>query len=152
MPAVILLKDVDTLGEQGDIIQVAEGFARNYLMPNQLAVVATEGAKADRERRLHRITARADKRLAEAKAKASKIEAIGVLTIAARAGDEGKLFGAITTRELAIMISEKTGMEIDHRLVTTNTAVRHIGSFSAIIKLSHKVTANLPIDVIRDEA
>jgi large subunit ribosomal protein L9 len=151
MKSVILMKEVDTLGEQGEVVQVADGYARNFLLPNQLAIPATPGAMADRDRRSAKIKSQADKRHQEALSRAAIIEALGELQIAAQAGEEGKLFGAVTTRDIAATLIEVSGLEIDRRLVTTSTAIHHLGSYSAQVKLSPKVTAKIAIQVVRGE-
>ncbi|MDO5437020.1 MAG: 50S ribosomal protein L9, partial [bacterium] len=98
---LILKKDVQNVGEAGDLINVKDGYARNFLIPNNLAEVATQGAMEARERNIQRIKAKSEKLHQEALAKAEKIEAAEVIELSAKAGESGKLFGTITTKKLA---------------------------------------------------
>ena len=96
---VILKKDVQNIGEVGDLVNVKDGYARNYLIPNSLAEVATAGALAQRERNIARIKAKAEKLHQEALAAKEEIEKIETISLSARAGESGKLFGTITTKK-----------------------------------------------------
>ena len=107
---VILKKDVQNIGEAGDIVTVKDGYARNFLLPQNFAELATKGAKENREKNLARIKAKQEKLHAEALEVAKKIEELGELEFSAKAGESGKLFGAITTKKLAEEIKAKTGV------------------------------------------
>jgi len=148
---VILTKDVDSLGESGEVLTVKDGFARNYLLPNGLAQLATDGALEDLQRRIERIKAKAEKKHQEDLTRAKKIEGIGVLTLTARAGEGGKLFGAVTTKELSKLVAEKTKMDIDRKALKLDHPINHLGEYSLQIKLSPKVTASLQIKVEGDD-
>ena len=147
---VILTKDVDTLGESGEVVTVKDGFARNYLFPNKLAHLATDGAMADLDRRIERIKKKAEKKHQEDMERAQKVEKIGTLTLTARAGENGKLFGAVTTKELAALVSEKSGLEIERKALKLSHPINHLGDFSLQIKFSPRVTATLQIKVEAD--
>lgn len=95
---VILKKDVQNLGEAGDLVNVKDGYARNFLLPQNVAEVATEGALQNREQNLARIKAKQEKLHKEALEVAEKIEKFGELKLSAKAGESGKLFGTITTK------------------------------------------------------
>ena len=95
---VILKKDVQNLGEAGDLVNVKDGYARNFLLPNNVAEVATQGSLAARERNIARIKAKSEKLHQEALDKAQKIEAAELIALSAKAGESGKLFGTITTK------------------------------------------------------
>ena len=95
---VILKKDVQNIGEAGDIVNVKDGYARNYLFPQNFAELATKGAKENREKNLTRIKIKQEKLHAEALETAKKIEAAGILEFSVKAGESGKLFGAVTTK------------------------------------------------------
>ena len=112
---LILKKDVQNVGEAGDLINVKDGFARNYLIPNNLAELATKGALEARERNIQRIKVKSEKLHKEALEKAEKIEAAQVIELSAKAGESGKLFGTITTKKLAEELFNKTGLEKDNR-------------------------------------
>ncbi len=148
---VILKKDVQNIGEAGDIVNVKDGYARNYLFPQNFAELATKGAKENREKNLARIKAKQEKLHAEALEKAKQIEALKVLEFSAKAGESGKLFGAITTKKLAEEIKAKTGIEIDRKTISLDAPVNKLGSFNMQIKLTSKVKASLAINVTASE-
>lgn len=148
---VILIKDVLSLGETGDIVDVSDGYARNYLLPSGMVEKATEGALKRREQNLARIKAKAERIHKNALETAEAIKTLERLTIKAKAGETGKLYGAITTRQLAKMVEEKVGHEIDRKNITLNNPINHIGEYKLTLKLTSKVVIDLPIDVVADE-
>ena len=148
---LILKKDVQNLGEVGDIVTVKDGYARNFLIPNNMAQLATAGALADRERNLARIKAKAEKLHNEALEKAQKIEALEVIELSAKAGESGKLFGAVTTKKLAEDLHEKSGVEVDRKLITLDKPINHVGEYLMTIKFTSKVKANLKVVVNASE-
>ncbi len=148
---VILKKDVQNIGEVGDLVNVKDGYARNYLIPNSLAEIATAGALAQRERNIQRIKAKAEKLHQEALAAKEEIEKVEKISLSAKAGESGKLFGAITTKKLAEELLAKTGMEIDKKTIILDSPINHIGNFVMTIKLSSKVKAQLNVEVTASE-
>ncbi len=148
---VILKKDVQNIGEAGDIVNVKDGYARNCLLPQNLAEIATKGAKENREKNLARIKAKQEKLQAEAMELAKKIEAIGVLEFSQKAGESGKLFGAITTKRLAEEIKAKSGAEIDRKTIVLDSPINRLGDFNMQIKLTSKVKASLTVKVTASE-
>ena len=98
---VILKKDVQNIGEAGDLVNVKDGYARNFLIPKNFAEIATEGALKNREQNIARIRAKQEKLHQEALAKAAEIEKLGQIELSAKAGESGKLFGTITTKNYA---------------------------------------------------
>jgi len=148
---VILKKDVEALGESGDIVEVKDGYARNYLLPHSYAELATEGALKNRERNIARIKAQAEKLHAEALAKADKIKALSKLEITTKAGESGKLFGAITTRRLAEEVTTASGIEVDRRNISLNKPINVVGEYKMAIKLTSKITVELPVVVSASE-
>jgi len=148
---VILKKDVQNIGEVGDLVNVKDGYARNYLIPNSLAEVATAGALAQRERNIARIKAKAEKLHQEALAAKEEIEKIGSIQLSAKAGESGKLFGTITTKKLSEELLAKCGMEIDKKSIILDSPINHIGNFVMTIKLSSKVKAQLNVEVSASE-
>lgn len=148
---VILKKDVQNIGEVGDLVNVKDGYARNYLIPNSLAEVATAGALAQRERNIARIKAKAEKLHQEALKTKEEIEKIGSIQLSAKAGESGKLFGTITTKKLSEELLAKTGMEIDKKSIILDSPINHIGNFVMTIKLSSKVKAQLNVEVTASE-
>lgn len=148
---LILKKDVQNVGEAGDLINVKDGYARNYLIPNNLAEVATEGAMAARERNIQRIKAKSEKLHQEALEKAEKIEATGVIELSAKAGESGKLFGTITTKKLAEELLNKSGIEVDKKTITLDNPINKVGEFLMTVKLSSKVKAQIKVVVSASE-
>jgi large subunit ribosomal protein L9 len=144
---VILTKDVDTLGNNGDIVDVADGYYRNYLGPRQLAVVATKGSLSDLQRRIDRIRAKAQQKHEEDLAKADKVTKLELLVLEANAGDTGKLYGTITTKELTKVLQEKTGIEIERRNVNVDHPINKVGNYVVYVKFSPKVSAQVKLQV-----
>lgn len=148
---VILRKDVQNLGEAGDIVNVKDGYARNFLLPQSIAEVATEGALKNREQNLARIKAKQEKLHQEALEIAKKIEELGKLELAAKAGESGKLFGTITTKKLTEELKEKSGIEVDRKNVSLNAPINKIGEYKMLIKLTSKVKCELAVVVTASE-
>ena len=148
---IILKKDVQNLGEAGDIVNVKDGFARNFLLPQDVAEIATEGALQNREHNLARIKAKQEKLHAEAMAKSEKLEQFGKLELSAKAGESGKLFGTITTKKLAEELLAKSGIEVDRKTVTLNAPINKVGEYTMLIKLTSKVKCEVPVVVTASE-
>ena len=148
---VILKKDVQNLGEAGDIVNVKDGYARNFLLPQAAAEIATEGALQNREKNLARIKAKQEKLHAEALKKAEQIEKFGKLELSAKAGESGKLFGTITTKKLTEELKEKSGIEVDRKNVSLNAPINKIGEYKMLIKLTSKVKCELAVVVTASE-
>ena len=148
---VILKKDVQNLGEAGELVNVKDGYARNFLIPKNFAEVATEGALKNREQNLARIQAKQEKLHQEALAKAAEIEKLGQIELSAKAGESGKLFGTITTKKLCEELKEKANIEVDRKTVTLNAPINKIGEFTMLIKLTSKVKTELKVVVTASE-
>ena len=148
---VILKKDVQNLGEAGELVNVKDGYARNFLIPKNFAEVATEGALKNREQNLARIQAKQEKLHQEALAKASEIEKLGQLELSAKAGESGKLFGTITTKKLCEELKEKANIEVDRKTVSLNAPINKVGEFTMLIKLTSKVRTELKVVVTASE-
>lgn len=147
---IILKKDVQNLGEAGDLINVKDGYARNFLLPQKFAEVATEGALKNREQNLARIKAKQEKLHQQALEKAKEIEKIASLELAAKAGESGKLFGTITTKKLAEELAAK-GIEVDRKNITVNAPINKVGEYKLLIKLTSKVKTELTVVVTASE-
>lgn len=147
---IILKKDVQNLGEAGDLINVKDGYARNFLLPQKFAEVATEGALKNREQNLARIKAKQEKLHQQALEKAKEIEKIASLELAAKAGESGKLFGTITTKKLAEELAAK-GIEVDRKNITVNAPINKVGEYKLLIKLTSKVKTELAVVVTASE-
>ncbi len=148
---VILRKDVQNLGEAGDVVTVKDGYARNFLLPQSFAEVATDGAVKNREKNLARIQAKQAKLHDAALADVEKIQSLGKLEISAKAGESGKLFGTITTKKLSEEIKAKTGVEIDRKNVSLSAPINKTGAYTMLIKLTSKVKTELAIEVSASE-
>ena len=148
---VILKKDVQNVGEAGDLVNVKDGFARNFLIPKNFAEVTTEGALKNREQNIARIKAKQEKLHQEALEKAAQIEKLGQIELAAKAGESGKLFGTITTKKLCEELKEKAGIEVDRKTVSLNAPINKIGEFTMLIKLTSKVKTELKVVITASE-
>lgn len=148
---VILKKDVQNLGEAGDLVNVKDGYARNFLLPQKVAEIATDGALKNREQNLVRIKAKQEKLHQQAVEKSAEIEKLATIELAAKAGESGKLFGTITTKKLAEEIQAKAGIEVDRKNITVNAPINKIGEYKATIKLTSKVKTELTVVVTASE-
>ncbi|MBO8430305.1 50S ribosomal protein L9 [Spirochaetes bacterium] len=148
---VILKKDVQNLGEAGDLVNVKDGYARNFLIPQNAAEIATEGALKNREQNLARIKAKQEKLHKEALELAEKIEKFAELKLSAKAGESGKLFGTITTKKLTEELKAQSGIEVDRKNVSLNAPINKIGEYSMLIKLTSKVKTELKVTVTASE-
>jgi len=144
---VILSKDVDSLGSHGDVVEVKDGYYRNYLGPRNLAIPATKGSLSDLQRRIDRIRAKAEKKHQEDLAKADKVNALKLIVLEANAGETGKLYGTITTKELTKVLQEKTGFEIERRNVNVDHPINKVGEYMLFVKFSPKVSAQVKLQV-----
>ena len=148
---VILKKDVQNIGEAGDLVNVKDGYARNFLIPKNFAEVATEGALKNREQNIARIKAIQEKLHQEALDKAAQIEKLGEIALAAKAGESGKLFGTITTKKLCEELKEKANIEVDRKTVSLNAPINKVGEYTMLIKLTSKVRTELKVVVTASE-
>ncbi|MBI6547124.1 MAG: 50S ribosomal protein L9 [Cyanobacteria bacterium NC_groundwater_1444_Ag_S-0.65um_54_12] len=144
---VILLSDVKGIGNSGQVMEVTSGYARNYLFPRGLAQEATAGALKQIAQRLRTEQIKAAKRKAEAEALAQKLEAAHV-KIAARSGSEGKLYGAVTNKEIAQAVQEQTGLVVDRRKLDLAEPIKAIGKFAIVAKVHPEVAATLHVEVV----
>ena len=143
---VILRQDVTGIGKRGDIVTVADGHARNHLLPHGLAFVATDGAVAQatamRRRRDLRESADRDSARNVAEALTAK-----TITIKAKAGNEGRLFGSVTTADIASALAAQAGVTLDRKKVVSQP-IRTVGSHSAVVRLHADVECTVKINVI----
>ena len=148
---VILQKPVDKLGVPGDIVEVADGYARNYLVPRGLAVKATKGGvkHVDSLQRAHRV--RVNEAKAEAEQVASRLTATPIRVLA-HAGEEGKLFGSVTASDIAEAIDDQAGVRVDRHDVHLDEPIRSIGAHEVRVHLFAEVDPILTIEVEPTEA
>ncbi|MBO9542146.1 50S ribosomal protein L9 [bacterium] len=144
---VILNKDVKDIGKAGQIVDVSEGYARNYLMPRNLAAEATETALKAVADKAKREAIKAEKLKAEMQEYAGKI-AEKTVTMPAKAGEGGRLYGAITAKEIALETKKQTGFEIDKRKIEMEDAIRALGYYDLAVKVHPEVTAKLRVHVV----
>ncbi len=145
---VILQKDIPNLGDAGDIKEVADGYARNYLLPKRLVLLANESSKKAIEHQKKLIRIKKEKRK-----KASEVIAEGLngieITIGAQVGEEGKLFGSVTSMDIAEKIKEK-GFEIDKRKIQLDAPIKQEGEFEITIKLEEGLNAVIKVSVVKE--
>ena len=146
---VILKQDVKKLGTKGSVVNVSDGYARNFLFPRKLAIPYTESSKKsleaekkDQERRNRRI-------LEHAKEKAKKLES-SVLTIKAKSGEEGKLFGSVTTQDLSDTIKQQLGFDIPKKDIKLKEHIKYLGKYTAEVKLHPKVKTKINFEVVKE--
>jgi large subunit ribosomal protein L9 len=142
MAQAILLKDVDTLGERGDVIDVSPGYLRNYLVPRRLAPAATAGAIAESQRRREA----AERAAVEAAEKAEETAVLlrkTVLTISHQAGDDGRLFGSVTSQEIADAIRQARGVRLDKRRIQLEDAIKTTGTHMVTVEVADGVTTEI---------
>lgn len=144
---VILRQDVGELGKRGDILDVADGFARNYLVPKGLAMKATAGAasQADAMRRARDLRDAQDRSAAEEVATALVSK---VVTVTAKAGSEGRLFGSVTTADIVGAVEAQTGVVLDRKRVDLAEPIKSLGTHAVPVKLHSDVEFPVTIDVV----
>jgi large subunit ribosomal protein L9 len=150
MAQAILLKDVENLGERGAAVDVSPGYLRNYLVPRKLAQPATKGALEEAQRRreaAERAEREAEERAQETVALLSKT----VLTIHNRAGEDGKLFGSVGTKEIAEAIRDARGLKIDRRKIGLEQPIHETGTYMVEIELAGGVTATVKTIVAEEK-
>ena len=142
MAQAILLQDVDRLGERGAVIDVSPGYLRNYLVPRKLAQAATPAAIAESQRRIEA----AERAAAEAEAKAEETASLlrkTVLTISHQAGDDGRLFGSVTSQEIADAVRQARGVRLDKRRILLTEPIRTTGTHMVTVEVVDGVTADI---------
>lgn len=146
---VILKEKLEKLGEPGDVVTVKPGFARNYLLPRGLAYAATKGNLKRMEQERDALLRRTGEELAAAQERAGVLEGTSV-TFTARAGDEGKLFGSITSSDIAEKLAEQ-GIEIDRRDIELEEPLKALGVFSVPVRLHADVKPEVKVWVIKED-
>ena len=150
MPQAILLQDVEQLGEKGAVVDVSKGDLRNFLMPRRLAEPATRGSIAAAQQR----ESAAQKALEQAQARAQESAATlnkTVLTIAHQAGEDGRLFGSVTSQDLADAIRDARGLKVDKRKVKLEEPIKTIGTHMVTVEMEEGVTATVKTMVVEDK-
>ncbi len=146
---IILRQNYETLGNIGEVVEVKDGFARNYLIPRQLAYRATPGAMRAIETDKKRFQAQQSRLEAEARAQAQKLESVSI-TIPMRVGEEDRLFGSVTSPMIAEELMRQ-GHEVDRRNIQLDEPIRHLGMFDVPVKLHTNVIASLKVFVVNKD-
>lgn len=143
---VVLIQDVKGTGKAGETKDVADGYARHFLIPRKLAQPASRGAEAQVERQKSTAVQREQRELAEARDLAGKLEAAQVV-LKLRSGKDGKLFGSLTNADVASALKQQHGITLDRRKIEFDEPVKAMGPATAHVKLHHQVTARIPLMV-----
>lgn len=145
---VILKEDILTLGYKDDVVNVKKGYARNYLIPQGKAVIASESAKKvlaeNQKQRAHKLT----QIKADAQAIADKMEGVS-LTIGAKTSTTGTIFGSVTNIQIAEALKQK-GFEVDRKLILIKDQVKEVGTYNAVVKLHKEVSVDVPFEVVAE--
>lgn len=147
---VILRDNVVKLGKAGDVVEAAPGYFRNFLEPRKLAVQATPGALKKREEEIEILRKKAEKLHEVDMAIIEKINALGGVKITAKAGEEGKLYGKVTNKEIAEVLEKELKEEIDKRLIKTQGDINALGSYKASIKFSADAHTEFTVTVTEE--
>jgi large subunit ribosomal protein L9 len=143
---ILLRADVENLGRKGDLVEVADGYARNYLVPRGLALKATAGIEKQADAMRRNREARERREREAAQALAARFEG-RTITIKARAGAEGRLFGSVTAADIAEAVHAQTGAELDRRKIALDEPVKALGGVDLQVRLHPDVLANLHVEV-----
>jgi large subunit ribosomal protein L9 len=146
---VILREDIDKLGSRGQVVKVAPGFARNFLLPKRLAVPATDANKKIVEQERHAHLRREAKHLADAQDLAKLMSSVEI-TIAQKAGDNDQLFGSVTSRDIAEAL-EKQNYKIERRNIQLPDPIRTLGDHKVTIRLHREVPVEVTVHVVKEE-
>ncbi len=145
---VILKEDILTLGYKDEVVNVKKGYARNYLIPQGKAVIATESAKKvlaeNQKQRAHKLA----QIKADAEALAARMEGVS-LTIGAKTSSTGTIFGSVTTIQIAEALKEK-GFEVDRKLIQIKDQVKEVGTYNAVVKLHKEISVDVPFEVVAE--
>lgn len=147
---VVLLQDVKSLGKAGDLVEVSEGYARNFLLPKKLGAAATaENLNSLKLKKANEAKIAAEQ-LAEAKALGAKIEA-GAVTVYIKGGENGKTYGSVSTKEIAEAVKEQLGLELDKKKIALAEPLKNFGSYETVVKLHREVQAKLKVTVAEEK-
>jgi large subunit ribosomal protein L9 len=147
---VILLADVKGMGKKDEIHNVSDGYARNFLFPKKLAMEATPGAAKEIERKRAAERQREMERRQEADKKAASLRG-KVISIVAKGGSQGRLYGSVTGAEVAEALKKQHGVEVDKRKIDLSETIRSTGEYEAVIKLYPEISAKMKVSVTTQE-
>lgn len=142
MARAVLLADVESLGEAGEAVDVSPGYLRNFLVPRKLAQPATRASLAEAERRRERAEREEEQRAEQAEDNAALLSKT-VLTITHRAGEDGKLFGSVTAKEIAEAIKEARGLQVDRKRIKLDAPIHEIGTYMVEVDIGGGINASV---------
>ena len=148
MVQIILMKDVDNLGETGDVVDVKAGYARNYLLPSGIALEATPANLRRFEEEREHLIDRSTRELEKSEQLASAIEGES-LSFARKAGEDGRLFGSVTSADIAAVLAER-GIAVDRHLIQLEEPIKQLGEYEVTIRLSAKVQPVVAVEVVAE--
>src|SRR6516162_9278307 len=147
---VILLQDVEGLGKAGDLKDVANGYARNFLLPRRLAAGATPALLANHQQRIAAEQRRLEKIAEQNQQQADRLSQVS-LTFKARVGREGRLYGSITTQDIATGLRESEGINVDRRVIELPNPIRALGTYMVPVKIASKMEPKITVNVIDEK-
>ena len=150
MPTAILLQDHETLGERGTVVDVSKGYLRNYLIPRKLAEPATKGSIAAAQRRQEAASRALEQATTAARDNAELLNKT-VLTITHQAGDDGRLFGSVTSQDIVDAIREARGLKLDKRKVHLDEPIKTIGTRMMVVEVADNITATVKTMVVEQK-
>ena len=146
---VILIQDVDNLGAKNEVVKVRNGYARNYLLPRQLAVESSPSNKKQLEERMKQVKKKEDKMLAEINSVIARLKE-SPLKLGAKTGTSGKIFGSVTSLQVSRAIREQKGYEIDRRRISIPDEVKELGAYKANIDFGNGHSAEVEFEVVAE--
>ena len=144
---IILLQDVEGLGKAGDLKDVANGYARNFLLPRRLAAGATPALIANQQQRIAAEQRRLEKQVELNRQQAERLSQVS-LTFKARVGRQGRLYGSITSQDIAAGLRESEGITIDRRMIDLPNPIRTVGTFEVPVKIGQKLEPKIKVNVV----
>jgi large subunit ribosomal protein L9 len=144
---VILAKDVEEVGRKGDVVTVADGYARNFLVPKGFAIIATKGALRQAEQ-MRKAREEHERKLRDEAAARVEVFGASAVYISARAGEAGRLFGSVTKSDIARAIKEQLGEDVDRHFIRLDDPIRTIGTYQVEVHLHEEVNAPVTVEVI----
>ena len=143
---VILLQDVKGKGKKGQMIEVSDGYARNFMLPKKLAIEATPDAVNTMRMNDKATAERIAREKAEALATSKKLRELTIV-VTAKGGGNGRLFGAVTTQEIAASLEKQAGIKLDKRKIVLNETIKNVGTYTATCKLGYEISAPLTVKI-----
>ena len=150
MPEAILLQDVENVGERGAVVDVSKGYLRNFLIPRKLAQPATKGAVAAAQARMEAVE-RAQREATEKAQESATVLARTVLTIPQQAGEDGRLFGSVTSQDVADAIRDARGLKIERRKIHIDEPIKSVGTYMVEVEVADGVTTTVKTMVVEQK-